>query len=139
MKIFKDTNNQVHEIEEGFEHFLPSDAVEITQAEADALRAPTEEELFAQAKVSKLAELEEVYLAKIQAIDEDLTTEGLAVLEILWLSIASAARNPNADMVQLIDLHQARKAIIAEARLLTTSTELLAYDVATNVLWPVEA
>lgn len=43
-KKFKDGNNKVHEIEEGFEHLLPGnfdDYVEINQAEADILTAPT--------------------------------------------------------------------------------------------------
>ena len=47
MKTFKDINNKVHEIEEGFEHLLPEGSVEITQAEADDLLAPTAEELEA--------------------------------------------------------------------------------------------
>ena len=50
MKYFKDTNNQVHGIEEGFEHFLPSGCIEITEEEADAIAnpPPTAEELQAQ-------------------------------------------------------------------------------------------
>lgn len=40
MKKFKDTNNKVHEIEEGFEHLLPSGTVEITEQEAAELLAP---------------------------------------------------------------------------------------------------
>ncbi len=40
MKQFKDLNNNVHEIEAGFENLLPKGSVEITQAEADVLLAP---------------------------------------------------------------------------------------------------
>ena len=45
MKKFKDTNNQVHEIEDGFEHLLPIDAIEISDAEVIDLLAPSLEEL----------------------------------------------------------------------------------------------
>jgi len=45
MKKFKDINNKVHEIEEGFEHLLPADSIEITDQEAIELQAPTPEEL----------------------------------------------------------------------------------------------
>jgi len=44
IKKFKDTDNKVHEIEEGFERLLPSGCVEITDSEADELLAPTPEE-----------------------------------------------------------------------------------------------
>jgi len=40
MKIYKDTNNQVHEIDIGFESLLPAGSVEITRAQADVLLAP---------------------------------------------------------------------------------------------------
>ncbi len=40
MKIYKDLNNKVHEIEAGFENLLPVGSIEITQAEADILLAP---------------------------------------------------------------------------------------------------
>lgn len=37
MKLFKDDNNVVHEIENGFEHLLPVGCTEVTRNEADAL------------------------------------------------------------------------------------------------------
>lgn len=37
MKNFKDTNNQLHVIEEAFTHLLPDGCIEITQEEADAI------------------------------------------------------------------------------------------------------
>ena len=37
MKIFKDTNNQIHVIDESFTHLLPDGCIEITQEEADAI------------------------------------------------------------------------------------------------------
>lgn len=82
IKIFKDTNNKVHEIEEGFEHLLPVGAVEITQAEADALRAPTAAEIEAKRKsditdkanshiLSKYSELKQrKYLSIVAALDD---------------------------------------------------------------------
>jgi len=44
MKKFKDVNNKVHEIEEGFEHLLPVGATEITDAEAISLLTPSLQE-----------------------------------------------------------------------------------------------
>ena len=37
MKTFKDTNNQIHVIDEAFTHLLHSGCIEITQEEADAI------------------------------------------------------------------------------------------------------
>ena len=37
MKTFKDTNNQLHVIDEAFTHLLPDGCIEITQEEADAI------------------------------------------------------------------------------------------------------
>ena len=50
MKYFKDTDNQIHAIEEGFEHLLPFGCVEITKEEADAIANPplTPEQIIAQ-------------------------------------------------------------------------------------------
>ncbi len=65
MKIYKDKNNKVHEIEEGFEHLLPIGSVEITQAEADILLAPTAEELEEKRKqenaVAVLIEIQKLF------------------------------------------------------------------------------
>ena len=99
-----------------------------------------EAKLFTDARAAKLKELDDTYVTKCQAIEEDLTVEGLAVLEILWVSLIPAAKvDPlPASMASLIDLYQARKAIKTEAAALTTSAEVLAYDIATNILWPVE-
>lgn len=44
MKIFKNANDELYEIEAGFEHMLPDGLTEITQLEADAIRAPSPEE-----------------------------------------------------------------------------------------------
>ena len=50
MKYFKDANNQVHAIEEGFEDLLPTGCTEITKEEADAIAnpPPTPEQIVAQ-------------------------------------------------------------------------------------------
>jgi hypothetical protein len=48
MKNYKDTNNKLHVIDEGFENLLPSNCIQITQAEAEALIAPTPAEIAAQ-------------------------------------------------------------------------------------------
>lgn len=88
------------------------------------------------ARQTKLAELDAEYLKRIQVVDEDLTLEGLSVLEILWLSVKPTARQANADMASLVALHQARKAIRVEARALTKAEDVLNYDVVNNELWP---
>jgi hypothetical protein len=43
MKTFKDSNNNIHEIDEAHVNLLPADCVEITKEEADELRKPTPE------------------------------------------------------------------------------------------------
>jgi len=48
MKYFKDTNNQVHAVEAGFEDLLPAGCVEITEDEAHSLVKPTPEQIIAQ-------------------------------------------------------------------------------------------
>lgn len=50
---YKDSNNTVHQIEEGYEHLLPSGGVKITDAEAAVLLTPpppTAQEITAQVK-----------------------------------------------------------------------------------------
>jgi len=48
MKYFKDINNRVHAIEEGFEYLLPVGCVEITKDEVDSITNPpkTPEEIL---------------------------------------------------------------------------------------------
>jgi hypothetical protein len=45
MKTFKDTNNKLHVIDEAFIHLLPNGCLEITQEEADAILAPTPQQV----------------------------------------------------------------------------------------------
>lgn len=90
----------------------------------------------------KKTELESEYIRRIQLLDEDLTMEGIAVLSLLWPSIASAARQPTEDMTALIALHQSRKNIVAEFKALlqdinTTPTQIINYNILTNPLWTV--
>ena len=116
-KLFKDTNNKVHEIEEGFEHLLPADAIEITQAEADALRAPTTEQIeldrtnsitaHANAYViSRYSELKQrKYLSISAALDDKefrqglmLTADELALLQTIrdvntWITSVRTVEN----------------------------------------------
>jgi hypothetical protein len=40
MKYYKDTNNLIHAIEEGFEYLLPAGCVEITKDEVDSIVNP---------------------------------------------------------------------------------------------------
>lgn len=57
MAIYKDANNQLHEMDaEGFEHLLPAGAVEISAAEAASLRAAQIDP--AEAVRQQIAELE---------------------------------------------------------------------------------
>ena len=50
MPHYKDTNNNLHYIEREFAHLLPAGSVEISDAEADAIRNPplTQEQLLQQ-------------------------------------------------------------------------------------------
>jgi len=48
MLKFKDQNDNVHEVEEGFESLLPPNSIKITEAEASVLQTPsppTEQEI----------------------------------------------------------------------------------------------
>lgn len=47
MKTYKAPDNSLHVIEPEFSHLLPAGCVEIDDAEAEALRAPTPEQLAA--------------------------------------------------------------------------------------------
>jgi len=58
MKKFKDTNNQVHAIEEGFEYMLPAGCIEITDAEAVELVTPPEK---------TPQEIEDMQIAQVEA------------------------------------------------------------------------
>ena len=74
MTKFKDKNNQVHEIEEGFEHLLPSGVIEITEQEAIVLLAPpplTKEQYIQ--SVSDAVQVELDKEAKLAGYDSILT------------------------------------------------------------------
>jgi hypothetical protein len=64
MKYFKDKNNKIYAFsaDGSQDAFIPEGLVDITKAEADAIRfpAPTAEELAAVAKVAKLAALDSI-------------------------------------------------------------------------------
>jgi len=62
MKIYKDTNNKVHEIDFGFENLLPSGSTEITQAEADALLSPSPSETEVKRKLGIKAEAQKTII-----------------------------------------------------------------------------
>ena len=69
---YKDSNNEVHQIPEGFEHLLPAGCVQITDAEADAITAskvvpPTYQELRAAAYPSIADQLDTIYHSGIDA------------------------------------------------------------------------
>lgn len=51
-------------------HFLPTDCVPITDAEADQLRAPTPEQIAAADRAAALADLAAIDAASIRAIRE---------------------------------------------------------------------
>jgi len=56
---YKDTNNKVHDIEEGFEHLLPIGSVKITDAQTEALlKAPPETPVEARARKDAQVETE---------------------------------------------------------------------------------
>ena len=69
---YKDSNNEVHQIPEGFERLLPTGCVQITDAEADTLIAskvipPTYKELRAAAYPSIADQLDTIYHSGIDA------------------------------------------------------------------------
>tara|TARA_R110000803_G_scaffold3373_4_gene11431 strand:- start:86 stop:349 length:264 start_codon:yes stop_codon:yes gene_type:complete len=69
---YKDSNNEVHQIEEGYEHLLPAGCIQITDAEADAINAskvvpPTYQQLRASAYPSIADQLDTIYHGGIDA------------------------------------------------------------------------
>lgn len=70
MKKYKDSNNKVHEIDEGYEYLLPSGCVEITEEEANEINKPP------QKTVQELTEL--VRLSLQSAIDERARSYGFS-------------------------------------------------------------
>lgn len=59
IKIFKDTNNQFHEIDANFMHLLPQGLTEITAAQRDAI-INTPDKIKADANMSILAQMSEL-------------------------------------------------------------------------------
>lgn len=74
-KTFKDTNNQIHVIDENFTHLLPTGCVEVTQEEANIIRAEKQAEyettnpIVQPTKEQLLAELQALK-SKIDALGE---------------------------------------------------------------------
>lgn len=74
MKTFKDSNNQVHVIDENFTHLLPAGCIEITQEQANIILAEKQAEYEAAnpivqpTKEQLLAELQAL-TAKIEALN----------------------------------------------------------------------
>ena len=76
MRTFKDLKNKIHVIDDAFIPMLPDGCIEITEAEADALRAPptpTPEELAAKSEYKSQQDLK--YAAKMDAIFTDIATD----------------------------------------------------------------
>jgi len=67
MAYFKDTNNQLHVIDEAFTHLLPDGCIEITQEEANTIQAQQEAEALAKLPVVVPPTKEEL-LAELQAL-----------------------------------------------------------------------
>jgi hypothetical protein len=64
MKLYKDLQNKVHSIDQVYSNLLPYGCIEITQAEADILTAPTPAEAAIQA--AKQVEIAAVQTLKIE-------------------------------------------------------------------------
>lgn len=71
MPHYKNTSGSVYWLDsDNDRHLLPTDCVPITDAEADALRAPTPEQIAAAERAATLAELVAIDLASIRALRE---------------------------------------------------------------------
>lgn len=72
MNLYKDNQNKVHSIEPENVHLLPIGCVEITQAEADILNAPTPEQVAQQAQA--LADKQQADAVKADNVIQYLVT-----------------------------------------------------------------
>lgn len=81
-------------------------------------------------KIATLARIN-IQLAGIKSFDD------IEVLKELWLSIAPAARDPTTKWQWVIDVWQAGKDAVITVNALTTTIDVVAYDVETTPSWPV--
>jgi len=95
MKKFK-VNNEVHEIEEGFEHLLPMGSVEITAEEAAALLAPTTEE---QTAIDEAQRVKDINIETVTRITTEVPAiESLAMIDFaveLFKSVDNVTLTPS--------------------------------------------
>lgn len=114
MKIYKDTSNNIHEIDSiEFEYLLPAGSVAITQAEADAIRAPTAEEQAIIDEALRVQEIKEAALTRITVAFPAITTlEQLDFCAEFWKSIAVGSRAPTVDFQYVLDVYTTAKAAI---------------------------
>lgn len=95
MKYFKDTQNKIHDDDNGrAKHMLPAGCVEITQAEADAILNPPKElaELNAESNAiiqAQIAELEAQQARPLREIALGYTTYAVSKLQSLNNQIAA--------------------------------------------------
>lgn len=70
-------------------------------------------------------------LAGIKSFDD------IEVLKELWLSIAPAAKQATVKWQMMIDIWQAGKDAVIVVDALTTTSDVIAYDVETTPSWPI--
>jgi len=71
MALHKDPNGNIHDDMDGAAlHLLPAGCVEITQSEADVLRAPTPAEILAASNAAILAQIAPIEAAQVRPTRE---------------------------------------------------------------------
>ncbi len=121
MQKFKDKNNNVHEIEAGFENLLPEGSVEITQAEADTLLAPTTQDI----EVKRKTDIKNEGVRRIQIIFPFFVNlDDIDFISEFWKSIDVSVRNPTVKFQSAINIYGAAMAAITNDTLLN------------DVVWP---
>lgn len=88
-------------------------------------------------KENKVKALKAEGLSRIQAVMPAIETfDQVELVRELWLSIASAARSPTADMTTITGIYGAGRSAVAAINALTTISAVRAYNVLTDPGWP---
>lgn len=120
---------------------LISDDIEIDNAVAlDAdpyIREKNTEELLAEIKAAKIAELKQEGLLRIKAVHPSINNfDMLNLIEDLILTIAPSARQMQPDLTTILQIRVAGKNAVIEINALLDEASVNAYDVINTPAWP---
>lgn len=133
VKKYKDLKGKIHEIEEGFEHLLPSGSVEITDNEANDLLFPPDV-VEAMTREAKKSDIAKEALSRIKAqVSSWNTFERVAEIVGMWNLLNIANATPEQLLARDIYIYVKDKiAWITAAPI----GDVQAYDPITDLSWP---